>query len=98
MYYDGLGVPKDYAQALVWYRKAAAQGYELAKTRIAEIEKHLNAQAAANREKIPPALQYRCWLETRPPTNNKVEDERRFQVCLHSNWKRLFGNTPFPGD
>ena len=27
MYDKGLGVPRDDAQALVWYRKAADQGY-----------------------------------------------------------------------
>ena len=27
MYYFGRGVPKDYTQAVSWYRKAAQQGY-----------------------------------------------------------------------
>lgn len=27
MYHNGLGVPQDYAQAVAWYRKAAAQGF-----------------------------------------------------------------------
>jgi TPR repeat protein len=29
MYYDGHGVPKDYTQALSWYRKAADAGTTL---------------------------------------------------------------------
>ena len=31
MYADGKGVPQDYAMAVEWYRKAAEQGYSLAK-------------------------------------------------------------------
>ncbi len=27
MYYDGWGVPQDYAEAVKWWRKAAEQGY-----------------------------------------------------------------------
>jgi len=30
MYYDGRGVPQDYAEAARWYRKAAEQGYDRA--------------------------------------------------------------------
>ena len=31
-YFCGRGVPKDYAEALKWYRKAADQGHALAQT------------------------------------------------------------------
>jgi hypothetical protein len=30
MYYDGKGVPQDYAEAVRWYRKSAEQGYAMA--------------------------------------------------------------------
>jgi TPR repeat protein len=34
MYYQGQGVPQDYAEALKWYRLAAAQGYARAQYRL----------------------------------------------------------------
>lgn len=35
MYYDGVGVPQDYAKAAAWLRKAAEQGEPLASARLA---------------------------------------------------------------
>ena len=35
MYYNGQGVPLDYQQAFVWYRRAAAQGSALAQNNLA---------------------------------------------------------------
>jgi hypothetical protein len=34
MYYNGQGVPKDYAEAAKWYRKAAEQGFAEAQTNL----------------------------------------------------------------
>ena len=39
MYQDGLGVPKDYAEAVKWYRKAAEQGDAPAQFELAELYK-----------------------------------------------------------
>ena len=36
-YYSGIGVAKDNVEALKWYSKAAAQGYENAKTELSKI-------------------------------------------------------------
>jgi TonB family protein len=38
MYEYGLGVEQDHAAAMAWYKKAAAQGLEAAKDRLAEVE------------------------------------------------------------
>jgi len=37
MYENGLGVPKDREQAVHWYRKAAEQGDESAKSALAKL-------------------------------------------------------------
>ena len=34
MYYDGDGVPQDYAEAMKWYRKAAEQGHAYAQNQL----------------------------------------------------------------
>jgi TPR repeat protein len=34
MYYQGKGVPQDYAAAMSWYRKAAEQGYSPAQLKL----------------------------------------------------------------
>jgi len=40
MYYQGQGVPQDYAAALKWYRLAAAQGYARAQYRLGYMYAH----------------------------------------------------------
>ena len=42
MYFNGQGVPQDYAQAVGWYRKAADQGNALAQLNLGAM--HLNGQ------------------------------------------------------
>ena len=37
-YYFGQGVPKDYSEAVKWYRKAAEQGHEYAKERLQKLK------------------------------------------------------------
>ncbi|MBK9306541.1 MAG: sel1 repeat family protein [Nitrospira sp.] len=37
LYAKGMGMPQDYAQARVWYEKAAAQGHPLAQNNLAEL-------------------------------------------------------------
>jgi TPR repeat protein len=39
-YYNGQGVPQDYAQAAGWYRKAADQGFALAQRKLEEERKN----------------------------------------------------------
>jgi TPR repeat protein len=38
LYFDGHGVPKDYAQARIWYAKAAAAGNEPAIAMVKRID------------------------------------------------------------
>jgi uncharacterized protein len=37
-YENGRGVPKDLAAAIVWYKKAAEQGFEPAKEKLAKLQ------------------------------------------------------------
>lgn len=39
-YYRGLGVPQDYRQALLWYSKAANQGFAPAQTQLGSMYQH----------------------------------------------------------
>ena len=98
MYRDGAGVPKDYAQAASWYRKAAVQGWDDAKTQLNSLQKQRQAENTEKKNKIPAALQFRCWLETSPPDKDANIQGQRYDACLRSNWKRLQGSEPFPGD
>jgi TPR repeat protein len=95
MYRDGLGVKKDYALAATWYRRAAEQGYEDAKKKLAELQQHQRAETAANSDKIPPAIHFKCILEA---ATNKTNNPNRYDECLRSNWKQLMGSEPFPGN
>ena len=55
MYYQGQGVPQDYAAALKWYRLAAAQGYARAQYSLGYMY--------ANREGVPQDhVQAHKWL------------------------------------
>jgi uncharacterized protein len=104
MYKEGKGVDPDWKAALSWFRKAAAQGDTDAKKEIPVLEGR-----QATKRTIPPALAFECMLQHEPngrianamKSGSEADDQaaaQAYQVCLRSNWKRLFGDTPFPGD
>jgi TPR repeat protein len=88
LYMAGWGVKADRDQAEAWFRKAAAQGNEKAKGYLVTIEQERQKTANA----IPPAVQYRCVLETMPPSNDAKENGRRYDACVKANMDRLFGS------
>ncbi len=102
---DGLGVPEDHGQAKIWYKKAIAQNDEKAKKRLAEMEAADRNSPFKHPEKIPPALHFICVLDNpqmvKPTKANSVELDtvtQKYIACLRSNWKRINGSVPFPGD
>ena len=102
MYQDGLGVAKDRHAAKSWYQKAAAQGDADAKKEL----RRLQGQASPiKRKDIPDALVFRCQLETAGSIGHAMKSQsdadvqaahKAYEDCLRSNWKRLFGDAPFP--
>lgn len=103
MYKEGKGVEPDWKTALSWIRKAAAQGDADARKEIPILEGR-----QVTKRNIPPALAAECILEPRtgvvsalkPGTAEAKQTTAiiAYQECLRSNWKRLFGDRPFPGD
>ena len=61
-YETGRGVAKDEAQALAWYRKAAAQGWEDAIARLEELGESLSDERADAADPDDPAELYRLGL------------------------------------
>jgi TPR repeat protein len=101
MYHEGLGVRRDLAQARVWYKKAADQGHAKAKAALARMDQEKAVTPASLRDRIPPAIQYRCVLEGAMPAAKTGDDAAvspAYVVCVRKEWKRLFPSTPFPGD
>jgi TPR repeat protein len=104
LYEHGKGVTQDITQATLWYKKAAEGGDEQAKAKLEELGDQGQQRAEAVRSGIPPALQFRCLLESdvgtlRPETAPDPKQlERAHDACLRTNWKKLFGDRPFPGD
>ena len=39
-YFNGIGVPQDYGQAVIWYRKSASQGYAPAENQLGYMHQH----------------------------------------------------------
>jgi TPR repeat protein len=106
MYENGYGVTPDETVALSWFEKAAAQGDSDAKDKI-RIIKSRQAAAPAARRNIPPALAFECILQREPNIGKAMKSgseadaesaQRAYEACLRSNWRRLFGDRPFPGD
>lgn len=104
MYKDGLGVAKDREAAISWYKKASAQGDADAKK---ELRKLQGQASPIERKDIPGALVFRCQLETESSIARAVKSQndadvqaahKAYEACLRSNWKRLFGDVPFPED
>jgi hypothetical protein len=106
IYKDGLGVQPDRNAALAWFRKAAAQGDADSQKEL----RKLQGQAPAphlSRKDIPDALVFRCQLESSRSIGQALKSEsdadaqaahKAYEACLRSNWKRLFGDAPFPED
>ena len=104
MYEEGLGVAIDHDTAISWYKKAAAQGDADAKK---ELRKLQGQASPIKRKDIPGALVFRCQLETESSIARAVKSQsdadvqaahKAYEACLRSNWKRLFGDVPFPED
>ena len=105
LYQGGFGVPEDHEQARIWYEKAIAQDDEKAKKRLAEMEAEDRNASVTRPDKLPPALHFICVLDNPQVTNitrlNKTEQDAvalKYRTCLRSNWKRINGSVPFPGD
>jgi TPR repeat protein len=104
MYEEGFGVAKDRDAAISWLKKAAAQGDADAKKEL----RRLQGQASPiKRRDIPDALVFRCQLESSRSIGQAMKSEtdadaqaahKAYEACLRSNWKRLFGDVPFPED
>jgi hypothetical protein len=102
MYKDGLGVAKDRDAAISWYQKATAQGDADSQK---ELRKLQGQASPIKRKDIPDALVFRCQLESARSIGQAAKSEtdadaqaahKGYEACLRSNWKRLFGDAPFP--
>jgi TPR repeat protein len=102
MYEQGWGVAADLPEAKRLYQQAASQGNGAAKTRLANLKNGAQPLVVQTNNPALGAVANRCLFEVDIDslTRNlsKAESERRHDQCMHSNWKRLFGATPFPGD
>ena len=90
MYRDGMGVPRDYFEALAWYRRAADMGFDTAQERWEELEEYIH-------QRIPAALQFRCTLEGAPPmwkANEAKQASKLYDACVQRNLKRLGAHLP----
>jgi hypothetical protein len=105
LYQGGMGVPEDHEEAKIWYEKAIAQNDEKAKKRLAEMEAEDRNASVTRPDKLPPALHFICVLDNPQVVNitrlSKTEQDSvalKYRTCLRSNWKRINGSVPFPGD
>jgi TPR repeat protein len=105
MYENGQGVAVDYEKAVSWYQKAAKAGDIKAKKRLASLESGDRSGRPGQFGKvtrIPGALSLKCYLLTDGASPQAKADpkgaQRRYDECLRSNWKQLFGSMPFPAD
>lgn len=63
LYYDGRGVPKDYAEAYFWFLLADAAGYDIARAQADKAAAKLRNTERAYAEKLAAK-----WKPTPPPT------------------------------
>jgi TPR repeat protein len=102
MYENGFGVPPDLVEAINWYQKAASLGNAIAKTRLATLKNGSQQVAVQGGNAALGSVQYRCFLQVDVDSMSKnlgkPEFQRRHDECMRSNWKRLHGSAPFPGD
>lgn len=107
MYRDGIGVSADRNTAMSWFARAAAQGDKDAANQLRALQR--SAESEPERERnVPPALAFRCQLDTVNKSSESqlltgsdaalADYQKRYKACLRSNWHRLFGDAPFPGD
>jgi TPR repeat protein len=75
MYYKGWGTPQDYAQALIWFSKAAQQGSATAQSNLGYI--YLQGLGVA-----PDRVQARTWLMKASDQGN--ENARTWLALLDS--------------
>ena len=105
LYERGEGVPQDREQARMWFKKAIAQNHDKARKELAEMDAEDRNPGFKHPERIPPQLQTICFLDNPQMLKikrvDKAEQEviaQRYIACLRSNWKRINGSAPFPGD
>jgi TPR repeat protein len=104
MYKDGLGVQPDRNAAIGWFKKAATQGDADSQKELRKLQGQAQAPHPSRKD-IPDALVFRCQLESSRSIGQALKSEtdsdvqaahKAYEACLRSNWRRLFGDTPFP--
>lgn len=104
VYERGYGVQPNMEVAIELFKKAAAQGDSDSQKELRKIA----SERAKKRAAIPAALVFECQLDTLNHSSETrllsgsdaeaVDFHKRYEACLRSNWHRLFGEAPFPGD
>jgi TPR repeat protein len=102
IYEKGAGEAVDFGKAVTWYQKAAEAGNADAKKRLGKLQARSQSAQSDARSKLPASLELRCFLEADVDSlRDNIETKKaraRHDECLRSNWKRLYGSTPFPLD
>lgn len=105
IYERGVGVPVDRGTALNWFQKGADHGDTDAKKEIRLIERQQAAEGQSQAQINLSPLKLRCSLDpsvglAEAMKSGKDSDaetaKQKFEVCMRSNWHRLFGDRPYP--